>query len=85
MCPSNALKKEDYPDALTDKKACSSYSAELNKRYISPCGICIKVCPIGKDRELYNRDNDAIYIDEDLFPEHHKAWKHVRSYGGKKL
>ncbi|WP_235284369.1 epoxyqueuosine reductase [Methanosarcina mazei] len=85
MCPSNALKKEDYPDALTDKKACSSYSAELNKRYISPCGICIKVCPIGKDRELYNRDDDAIYIDEDLFPEHHKAWKHVRSYGGKKL
>jgi len=83
MCPSNALNKEDYPSGLTDKKACSAYSAELNKRHISPCGICIKVCPVGNDRVLYKRDNDAIYVDEELFANHHKAWKHVRSYGGK--
>jgi len=85
MCPSNALNKEDYPSGLTDKKACSIYSAELNKRHISPCGICIKVCPIGNDRVVYNRDNAAIYTDKDLFANHHKAWNHVRSYGGKSL
>ncbi len=83
MCPTNALKKEDYPEGLTDKKACSSYSAELNKRYIAPCGICIKVCPIGNDRKLYERENEAIYVDDDRFANYHKAWKHVRAYGGK--
>jgi epoxyqueuosine reductase QueG len=83
MCPTNALNKEDYPRGLTDKKACSTYSAELNRRYISPCGICIKVCPIGNDRKLYERDNDAIYVDDDRFAKHHRAWKHVRAYGGK--
>ncbi|MGB9927524.1 MAG: 4Fe-4S binding protein [Methanosarcina sp.] len=85
MCPTNALNKEDYPGGLTDKKMCSSYSAELNKRYISPCGICIKVCPVGKDKKVYNRDNSAIYEDKELFADYHKAWDHVRSYGGKKL
>jgi len=83
MCPANALNKEDYPERLTDKKACSAYSAELNKRYISPCGICIKVCPIGKDRKLYQRENEAIYVDDDRFDNYHRAWKHVRAYGGK--
>jgi epoxyqueuosine reductase QueG len=83
MCPSNALNKEDYPVGITDKRACSSYSAELYKRHISPCGICIKVCPVGNDRALYNRDNDAMYVDMDNFANYHKAWRHVRSYGGK--
>lgn len=83
MCPSKALNKEDYPSGLTDKKACSYYSAELNKHHISPCGICIKVCPVGNDRVVYNRENNSIYVDENLFANHHKAWKHVRSYGGK--
>jgi epoxyqueuosine reductase len=83
MCPTNALNKEDYPEGLTDKKACSAYSAELNKRYIAPCGICIKVCPIGNDRKLYQRENEAIYADDDRFDNYHRAWKHVKAYGGK--
>jgi epoxyqueuosine reductase len=85
MCPSNALDKESYPKGLTDKKACSSYSAELNERYISPCGICIKVCPIGEDRILFGRDGDSIYTDKDRFTDYHRAWEHVRAYGGKAL
>ena len=54
MCPVGALNNEKYPQGLTDKKACASHSAELNRRGISPCGICIKVCPVGKDRKLYS-------------------------------
>lgn len=83
MCPSNALNKESYPKGLTDKKACSTHSAELNDRYISPCGICIKVCPVGDDRIRFGRDDDSIYTDRDRFPDYHKAWEHVRAYGGK--
>jgi epoxyqueuosine reductase QueG len=85
MCPSNSINREDYPKGLTDKKTCSTYSAELNKHYVSPCGICIKVCPIGNDRTLYQRNNDKIYVDQDRFASYHKSWKHVRTYGGKAL
>jgi epoxyqueuosine reductase QueG len=85
MCPSNSINREDYPTGLTDKKTCSTYSAELNKHYVSPCGICIKVCPIGDDRTLYQRNNDEIYVDQDRFASYHRSWKHVRAYGGNAL
>ncbi len=85
MCPSSALNKEDYPEGLTNKKACASYSAELNEHYISPCGLCIKVCPVGEDRRIYGRNDDSIYTDRDRFTDCHNAWDHVRAYGGKDL
>jgi len=84
MCPSKSISKEDYPDGLTDKMACAGYSAKLNEKYISPCGICIKVCPVGEDRILYGRGDPSIYTDKDRFAEYHRAWRHVRSYGGRK-
>jgi len=84
MCPSKSLSKQDYPDGLTDKMACAGYSARLNERSISPCGICIKVCPVGEDRILYGRGDPSIYTDKDRFAEYHRAWRHVRSYGGRK-
>lgn len=83
MCPSSALDKDDYPAGLTDKRACASYSVELNERFVSPCGICIKVCPVGEDRTIYGRDDDSIYTDKDRFAAHHKAWEHARTFGGK--
>ncbi len=82
MCPSNALNEADYPEGKTDKKACTSYSLELARRHISPCGICIKVCPVGEDRKLYGREDASIYARKEEFPEYHKAWEHVRAYGG---
>jgi epoxyqueuosine reductase QueG len=82
MCPAKALDKENYPQGLTDKLTCATHSAELNRRGISPCGICIKVCPVGKDRLLYNRADASIYSQRDRFPETHSAWEHVRTYGG---
>lgn len=85
MCPSKALRTGDYPGELTDKKACASYSAELNERYVSPCGICIKVCPVGEDRRQYGREDISVYSNPDGFPEQHRAWNHVRAYGGRRV
>jgi epoxyqueuosine reductase len=82
MCPARALDERDYPQGLTDRKSCTAHSAELNQQGISPCGICIKVCPVGKDRKLYGREDASIYSRRDRFPEAHNAWEHVRRYGG---
>ena len=81
LCPANALEEGSYPQTLTDKKACTSNSAELNKHYTSPCGICIKVCPVGKDRVLFNHENAGIYEETSHDPSLQNAWDHVRRYG----
>jgi epoxyqueuosine reductase len=83
-CPVHALNGDDYPLGLTDKKTCATRSEALLKRSISPCGICIKVCPVGKDRKGFSREDMDIY-DEDnpIFDRYHRAWNHVRSYGGR--
>ncbi|HDS64264.1 MAG TPA: epoxyqueuosine reductase [Methanofollis liminatans] len=74
MCPVRALGGEDYPEGLTDKRACAENSAGLNKRSLSPCGICVKVCPVGEDIDLYGR-RDAGGLE--------RAAGHVRSYGSR--
>nr|WP_319540312.1 4Fe-4S binding protein [uncultured Methanospirillum sp.] len=82
LCPASALEEGEYPGALTDKAACTAQSAALNKRHISPCGICIKVCPVGEDRRVFHREDAGIYepgSDSDL----QKGWEHVRMYGGR--
>ena len=83
MCPVRALNEKDYPEGLTDKSACTAYSASLAKRGISPCGVCIKVCPVGADRELYGRKDASIYAKGEGAPELQRAWEHVRGYGGR--
>ena len=83
-CPVHALDGGAYPEGLTDRKTCAMRSEALSKRFISPCGICIKVCPVGEDRTRFGREDMGIY-DEDApgFDQHHRAWRHVRSYGGR--
>lgn len=81
-CPSKALSGEDYPSGLTDRFACASYSAVLNERFISPCGICIKVCPVGEDRQHFGREDLSVYRDNDPPSPIRNAWEHVRRYGG---
>jgi epoxyqueuosine reductase QueG len=83
MCPSSALQDLDYPEGNTDKKACAAWSASLHQRYISPCGICIKVCPVGRDRIFYNREDPAIYDPASIETPYLRMWEHVRRYGGK--
>ena len=82
-CPVHALGSEDYPGSLTEKGACTARSGDLARRFISPCGICIKVCPVGEDRKLFNRRKMGIYNEEDSrYGGYHRAREHVRSYGG---
>jgi epoxyqueuosine reductase len=84
ICPVKALDGREYPEGLTDKKACATRSEALYKRYISPCGLCIKVCPVGEDRALYLRKDPSIYNEENkIYGQYHRAWKHVRLYGGR--
>ncbi len=56
----------------------------LRKQYNSPCGICIKVCPVGRDRKVFNREDTSIYTRKDGFERYHDAWEHVQRYGSKK-
>lgn len=81
-CPVNAIKEEgDFPPPV-DKISCAMRSKMLRKQYRSPCGICIKVCPVGEDRKIFNREDTSIYTQT---PEKYKkAWEHVRRYGSKK-
>lgn len=72
-CPVGALSGQDYPEGLTDKTACTANSIELAQRRVSPCGICIAVCPVGEDRLHYGDEDRALY---------HRAREHVQSYGG---
>ncbi|TRZ87191.1 MAG: epoxyqueuosine reductase [Methanosarcinales archaeon] len=82
-CPVGAIPlKGNFPPPV-DKKLCAIRSAELRDEYRSPCGICIKVCPVGKDRELFKRKNMSIYSWDKKFERHHKAWEHVRKYGSR--
>lgn len=84
ICPVNALDCEDYPGGLTDKKTCASRAEQLYQRHISPCGFCIKVCPVGKDRKLYGREDPDIYDETDTrYDALHRAWTHVRSHGSR--
>ncbi len=82
-CPLKAIPGVDYPQGLIDKRACSERNEGLRSRYLSPCGICIKVCPIGEDRKLFGHTNASMYDDAERFPQYHNAWRHVQSYGSR--
>ncbi|MFA5294636.1 MAG: 4Fe-4S binding protein [Methanoregulaceae archaeon] len=84
MCPVSAIPVEDYPEGRTDKHGCATWSAALNRRYLSPCGICIKVCPVGADRILFDRTDASVYEKREKAEGLHRIWEHVRRYGGRK-
>ena len=50
MCPKGAIGERRYPYSRIDKEKCSNRSAELIRTRTYPCGRCIAVCPVGKDR-----------------------------------
>ncbi len=84
-CPVNAIPVDDkvkgeFPPPI-DKITCATRSKKLRKEYQAPCGICIKVCPVGEDRKIFNREDMAIYSDNERFKKYKRAWKHVRKYG----
>ncbi len=82
-CPEQVLDEQGYPLGITNKKDCATRSETLSHRFISPCGICIKVCPVGEDRIHFNREDMHIYDENNpSYHDLHHAWNHVRSYGG---
>ena len=50
----------------------------LRNDYKSPCGICIKVCPVGIDRKIFKREDMSIYNKDSKYK---KSWDHVKKYG----
>jgi epoxyqueuosine reductase len=88
-CPKNAIRlRSDRVIGDYDKLACLARTEELTARRCYPCGICSKVCPIGKDRHLYEergamkkylREAEALAANPDD-PEY-KSWAHLRKYG----
>lgn len=84
-CPVNAIPRNgNFPPPL-DKRSCAERSAKLRDEYRSPCGICIKVCPVGDDRLVFSRKNMSIYSKNKNFEKYHKAWEHVRKYGSREI
>ena len=81
LCPAEALDRKGYPEGITRKDACIAYNEKLSGRHVSPCGWCIRVCPVGEDRERFERTSPQMYEREDVRPELHRAWEHVRSHG----
>ena len=83
-CPVQAIPplSSDFPEII-DKISCATQSKKLKEKYISPCGICIKVCPVGEDRKLFSRNDMDIYSSKKGFEKYKKAWGHVQAYGGK--
>ncbi|NPV89402.1 MAG: epoxyqueuosine reductase [Firmicutes bacterium] len=88
-CPANALTmREDRVLGDYDKMACLSHSEELVRQRIYPCGVCTKVCPVGKDRELYQEktlgkkyleEKEALAANPD--DPRYRSWNHIRRYG----
>ena len=86
-CPVNAIPNqiESSTDSSKiyrpiNKIACATRSKMLRKDYKSPCGICIKVCPVGRDRKIFNREDLSIYTEDSKYK---KAWDHVKKYGSR--
>lgn len=90
VCPSQAFTtREDRIIAEMDKTACAKYHATLRDENRYPCGVCIKVCPIGQDRKLYNSTDSKLYLEEkealSANPDdpRYSRWVHIRKHGSK--
>ncbi len=85
-CPTKAFDEDGKGSTgVMDSKACARYHARLREAYRFPCGVCIKVCPIGEDRKLYKSGKLTKYFSGRADVEEQRAWEHCRKYGGKPL
>ena len=88
-CPVDAITlREDQFKGDFDLIACIDRHIDLTRDKAYPCGICTKVCPIGKDRRLYKQkgivkkylqEEEALAANPD--DPDYKSWTHVRKYG----
>ncbi len=87
-CPVQAItSREDRMAGDFDFNACLERHMQLGRYKTYPCGICTKVCLVGKDRELYRQKNIKKYLQEEKLlaenPDHpdYQSWNHIRKYG----
>ncbi|SFM13665.1 epoxyqueuosine reductase [Pelosinus propionicus] len=90
LCPSQAfLTRDNDLVAQMDKVACAKYHDQLREEHRYPCGICIKVCHVGQDRNLYKSTDIKLYLDEkkaleeDPADPRYQGWVHCRTHGSK--
>jgi epoxyqueuosine reductase len=88
ICPARAFsgdRQKRYSEM--DKAACSGNGRRLRQAFRNPCGFCIKVCPVGKDRELFQSKDIQVYFREreeiDRQTPLARSWRHIRRYGGR--
>ncbi|MBD8388378.1 epoxyqueuosine reductase [Dysgonomonas sp. BGC7] len=84
-CPTSAFTTTKNLIADMDKRKCAAYHAELKQRYTYPCGVCIKVCPIGEDRKIYGMNKGKYLKEKNILTnsEEYSDWVHIRNYGSK--
>jgi ferredoxin len=88
ICPVQSFSGDkNISYAQVDQIACTQNEKRLQIAYCEPCGACIKVCPVGEDRQLFQSNNFQKYFDEQkiLFEnphaEEYRDWIHMRSHG----
>lgn len=88
LCPTQAFTtREDRIIADMNKGACSWHHARLRKEHRYPCGVCVKVCPVGEDRKIFNSTDIKLYLEEkeaivkNADDPRYKRWVHVRRHG----
>jgi epoxyqueuosine reductase QueG len=65
QCPAGAIKpRKGSVLGDLDKDACTRHHIELKGETRWPCGICVKVCPVGEDRKLFDSRSVKPYRDE---------------------
>lgn len=87
-CPTSAFTTTGHLIADMDKTKCAVYHEQLKKDYHYPCGVCIKVCPIGDDRKLYGKNTRKYLKEKELLTQdpnsaEYSGWTHCRSFGSK--
>jgi epoxyqueuosine reductase QueG len=88
-CPKQAIRiREGSIIGEYNKASCLEMAEELTERGCYPCGTCIKVCPIGKDRLLYRQKGTVKKYRKELAalaanPDDpaYRNWQHIRKYG----
>ena len=88
-CPKKAIRmRQDRVIGDYDSMACLEMAEELTAQRCYPCGICTKVCPIGRDRKLYEQKGivkkylrEAEALAKDPEDPEYKSWTHLRKYG----
>lgn len=89
LCPCEALEEPTgTATVIFHREACRQWHEKLTAQRRYPCGICIKVCPVGDDRRVYGAEKrSGVYLHENQALQQgstdplYRAWKHTRSWG----